>query len=127
MQGGTGHRALHARQRHAKAAVTDLQCSSIRLSEAPEVASSTGEVSRHRCMHYGGNSSRGPVPAHGNRPWQFYCGMLACKWCDAVCIVKHTRPAPSKALSLGQHTVRTLVLLSWHCSSALISMGAIWW
>ncbi len=57
MQGAGQHAtesaACTALQRHAKAAATDLQCSSIRLSEAPEVASSTGEVSRHRCMHCG--------------------------------------------------------------------------
>ncbi len=101
VQGGTGHRALHARQRHAKAAVTDLQCSSIRLSEAPEVASSTGEVSPHRCMHWGGNSSSGPVSAHGKGPWQVCCGMLAGKRCDAVCMSSTHALHQAKPYHLG--------------------------
>jgi hypothetical protein len=46
-------------ERHAQAAVTDLQCSSMRDSEAPDVVRSTGEVSRHRCMHCGGRQQQG--------------------------------------------------------------------
>ncbi len=77
----------------------------------------------------GGDSSRGAGSAHGKGTRQVCCGMHAL---DAVarCVqAGQPRLTSSRASSHGQHTVRvpTLVLFSWHFSSALVSMGAIWW
>jgi hypothetical protein len=60
--------------------------------------------------------------------WQVRCGMQALdagtgSLCHAACT--HSTHALHQAEP--HHMVPTLDLLSWHCSSALVSMGAIWW
>ncbi len=107
--------AAHSKRDTSKACPgrsTHLQCSSIKLSDAPEVASSTGEVSRHRCMHCGA-AAAGLFQFQARGAWQ-----VQARDASTGCWHRH---------ALHMHMLPTLVLWSWHLSRALVSMGAIWW
>ena len=112
---GTGHRqALPADKRHTRAEVTDLQCSSIRLSEAPEVASSSGEVSRHRCMHCRGQQQQEALAGPHNMAGPPRHASTGC-WRRQPRTTLSEREAlhQAEAPSHGQHMISS----PWPCSA----------
>jgi hypothetical protein len=79
------------------------------------------------CTARRGSSSSGGCVSSLQGPWQVRCGMQALdagtgSLCHAACT--HSTRALRQAEP--HHMVPTWVLLSWHASSALVSMGAIW-